>query len=367
MNTVFNIIKIVVVIIGTIIGAGFASGKEIYIFFAQYEEIGIIGAIIASILAAIIIYSTILIVKKYKIQNNNEFVEHISNNNEITQILKNIINIFLVISFWIMSTGFCTFFKQEMGIPLIVTAIINSIITYILLLKKVDGVIKLNLIVVPIMIIIIMFVSIKNYQVTSLLGAKLNIVSPNDTNTSIKELFKVIINAILYISYNSITVITIIISLGSKITSKKENKYISIVSGCIIGILILAIYQMLTSCSINVSNLELPILRILDECHPIEKSIYSIAIITAILTSAISSGYGVLENIENKEKYKKIAFIICILEIPIAYIGFGRLISALYPTFGIIGIIEIISILKKANSIAKDDENWYKIYREIER
>ena len=51
----------------------------------------------------------------------------------------------------------------------------------------------------------------------------------------------------------------------------------------------------------------------------------------------------------------------------VAYIGFGRLISALYPTFGIIGIIEIISILKKANSIAKDDENWYKIYREIER
>ena len=54
MNTVFNIVKIVVVIIGTIIGAGFASGKEIYIFFAQYEEIGIIGAIIASIFVEIL-------------------------------------------------------------------------------------------------------------------------------------------------------------------------------------------------------------------------------------------------------------------------------------------------------------------------
>ena len=28
-----NIIKVILVIIGTIIGAGFASGREIYIFF----------------------------------------------------------------------------------------------------------------------------------------------------------------------------------------------------------------------------------------------------------------------------------------------------------------------------------------------
>ena len=41
-----NIVKAVSVIIGTIIGAGFASGKEIYIFFGQYGKFGIIGAIV---------------------------------------------------------------------------------------------------------------------------------------------------------------------------------------------------------------------------------------------------------------------------------------------------------------------------------
>ena len=35
-----NIVKAVSVIIGTIIGAGFASGKEIYIFFGQYGKFG---------------------------------------------------------------------------------------------------------------------------------------------------------------------------------------------------------------------------------------------------------------------------------------------------------------------------------------
>ena len=59
-----NIVKAVSVIIGTIIGAGFASGKEIYIFFGQYGKFGIIGAIVSATLTGVIIYSTIAITKK---------------------------------------------------------------------------------------------------------------------------------------------------------------------------------------------------------------------------------------------------------------------------------------------------------------
>ena len=101
----------------------------------------------------------------------------------------------------------------------------------------------------------------------------------------------------------------------------------------------------------------MPVLTILNECHPIEKMIYSVAIITAILTSAISSGYGVAENIKDRRKYKTITFAMCLAEIPIAYIGFGKLVEILYPLFGVIGIIQIITILKKVNSIAKNAKN----------
>ena len=64
---------------------------------------------------------------------------------------------------------------------------------------------------------------------------------------------------------------------------------------------------MLTLSAVNTSKVEIPVLTILDECHPVEKMVYSIAIITAILTSAISSGYGVAENVKDRRKYKKIS------------------------------------------------------------
>lgn len=337
MKQILNITKIIAVIIGTIIGAGFASGKEIYIFFAQYNN-GLIGAIISAILTGIIIYSTILIVNRYNINDNNEFVKRISNNGRISIILKNIIDIFLLITFWIMSAGFCTFFKQEMGIPIIITGTINAIVVYTLLMKNIDGIIKLNLIVVPIMIAIIILISIKNHATTNIL----------QYNQETQGAFRTIISAILYTSYNSVTLIPIIISLTSGIENKKTAKGVSTITGIILLVLIIAIYQMLRASTINVKNIEIPILAILDEYHPIEKMIYGISIITAILTSTISSGYGLLENIKDRKKYKQIAITICLLQIPISYIGFSNLVTILYPTFGVIGIAQIIMIITLA-------------------
>ena len=49
-------LKSLFVIIGTLIGAGFASGQEIYIFFYKYGINGIIGIAISSLLIGAIVY-----------------------------------------------------------------------------------------------------------------------------------------------------------------------------------------------------------------------------------------------------------------------------------------------------------------------
>ena len=227
-----NIVKAVSVIIGTIIGAGFASGKEIYIFFGQYGKFGIIGAIVSATLTGVIIYSTIAITKRLQIKSNNEFLEKISNSSKVKIILENVINAFLLVSFWIMCAGFCTFFKQEFKIPIIITASINAIITYFLLMKNMDRIIKLNLIVVPIMVVIIIAISIKNYPIINLI---------NNLNTNTQNPGKSILSAILYTSYNSITLIPIIVLLTTNIKNKRENKIITLVSAVIFFVLIIAI------------------------------------------------------------------------------------------------------------------------------
>jgi uncharacterized membrane protein YkvI len=57
-------------IIGTLIGAGFASGQEMYLFFYRFGICGIFGLLLCSILIGMVIYKTFLIIHQKKILNN---------------------------------------------------------------------------------------------------------------------------------------------------------------------------------------------------------------------------------------------------------------------------------------------------------
>ena len=135
-----NVIKVISIIIGTIIGAGFASGKEIFLFFKIYQGMGIIGIIFSCLFTAIIIYVTLKIAIDKKIENNEEFLQKITKNNISKNILKIIINAFLIISFFIMIAGWSAFFKQKYNIPTIITSLIMSILLYFTFMKNIDGI-----------------------------------------------------------------------------------------------------------------------------------------------------------------------------------------------------------------------------------
>jgi len=102
-----NILKISFVIIGTIIGAGFSSGQEILVFFNQYGTYGFLGLIISISFICFVIYKTLIIIWNNNINTYSKFIEYIfpnkiKENKIILYTTNNIVNIFLLISFYIM-------------------------------------------------------------------------------------------------------------------------------------------------------------------------------------------------------------------------------------------------------------------------
>ena len=69
-----DIIKVSLVIIGTMIGAGFASGQEIGLFFNRYGIVGLIGIIVSSILTGLIINKVFSILQKKQIHTYSELL-----------------------------------------------------------------------------------------------------------------------------------------------------------------------------------------------------------------------------------------------------------------------------------------------------
>ena len=94
-------------------------GQEIYLFFYRFGINGIFGIIVCNILIGVVIYKTCNIIHRKEIRTYKEFLDIITpklkriKHFDLSQIINNIINTFLLITFFIMVSGFGAYFSQE--------------------------------------------------------------------------------------------------------------------------------------------------------------------------------------------------------------------------------------------------------------
>ena len=331
-----NSIKAIFVIIGTIIGAGFASGQEIYSFFNVYHENGILGILISSLLIGVSIYIILKNSSELNVNSYNEFLEKSTISNNIKIILKFIINLFLLISFYIMVSGFGAYFKQEFNVPNILTAIIILIICYITFMKNIEGIAKVNTIIIPVLIIIVIGLGIKCNIISSISKASM-------ANMEVSGNW--LISSIEYASYNTILLVPILLSL--KNYAEKNEKKISIITTIIFFTLSIIIYFIMFNME-GLENVEIPLVYIANKFGSIYSIVYSIVVVSAIYTTMISAGYGFLNNCtKTKKSYKLLAIIICISAVFISNFSFAKLVNLTYPVFGLLGLIQLWFIVRK--------------------
>ena len=117
-------------------------GQEIYSFFYIYGKLGILGIIISTILFGIIIYKTLILSKKYNLDNYNKLLDKIIKNNKVKNFIKYIINVFLIASFYIMIAGFSAYFSQQFNVNRVFSSIILLVLCYFTFKKNVNRIIN---------------------------------------------------------------------------------------------------------------------------------------------------------------------------------------------------------------------------------
>ena len=319
------------VIIGTIIGAGFASGREILTFFNVYNWFGFLGLIFSELIIGFIIYKSFRIIITENISTYHQFIDKIvGKSGFINTVFCNIINIFLLISFIIMVAGFSAYFSQEFNIPYIFGATLIAILAFFTFLKSIDGIIKINSFFIPCLIFIILFLAIKNFHCFS-----------SFSTLTVEYNFNWFISALLYASYNLIIAFPILIGLKKYISNFKQAKTVSICVTLILILLSTILFFLIEFYFTEVYDLELPTVFIATQSGSFYRYICGFVILGAIFTTAISSGYGFLRNFNNlsKKHYTLLALTICLISIVLSNIGFSTLLSLLYPILGILRFV----------------------------
>lgn len=333
-----NVLKVVFVIIGTMIGAGFASGQEVYLFFFSYGIEGLIGILISSLMMGFVIYKTLQLAHQYGIDTYKDFLDIlIKRNSKLKSIINIIINLFILITFFIMIAGFGAYFEQEIGINSILGSCILAIATFIIFMTSVKGVVKANEVLVPILIGFLILIGIINLKELHLLELGNYVIKNNSSNF--------ILSAILYSSYNSILLIPVLLTLRNYIQDKKQILKIAMFSTVIIILLSIIVFLLLVKVDVDITKLEMPAVYVVSNMFKILKYSYGFIILGSIFTTAISLGTSFLQNTtKNKKSYTQIALIMCITSVIISKIGFSNLVSLLYPIFGYLGLVQILKL-----------------------
>lgn len=230
-------------------------GAEIALFFNSFGKYGYYGIAVSAIVIMLVIYKVFSIIFNYNINTYNDFLNKCLNTNRklLIDVINIIINIFLLISFFVMMSGILTFFKQELQIDNIFFSILIILICYFVLMKDLNGVIKINSILIPILIFFIIFIGLKSNNFSN------TMIELNFKNTIVSNW---LLSSLLYTSYNCVVLIPLLVSLKKEINNKKQFGLISIISGMIIGVLAVIIYRLLFYVGNQIAQIEMPLVYV---------------------------------------------------------------------------------------------------------
>lgn len=99
-----------------------------------------------------------------------------------------------------------------------------------------------------------------------------------------------------------------------------------------------------------VLHYQVPMLYVAGDISPISKGIYTMVLWVGILTTAIANAYGFAQRFCHFTgiSYSLSLLLTLILALPIAWQSFSVLVSKVYPLFGLLGIIILLVLVRKA-------------------
>ncbi len=334
-------LKISSIYVGTVIGAGFASGQEIMNFFGKFGFKGLIGICISGVLFSFMGCFILSMVYKYKINSYHALLSHFFGKKMSTAI-DLIVLLFLLAGYCIMLAGSGAIFYQQFHLSYSIGICAMAMATLFTFLYSLKGLSFVNTLIVPFlfisMVLIGGFVLFKEgMDFTALEG--INILAKRNW----------MISSITYVGYNMIPSFVILSSIGSAIDNKQNAIKGGFFGGIILGILAIFI---LVPCLIlykDVSSLEIPMLYVSQSLGSKGGLFYGIILWCAMFTTAIGNGFGFIKRISSSFpiNYKLTCILFSFLSIPFATFGFSNLIMLIYPIFGYIGFLIISFALLK--------------------
>ena len=328
--------------VGIIVGAGFASGQEIIQYFTSYGYKGIFGALIATLGFSFIGMCIAQISSRLRTTSHKDLIYQISGK-YLGFVVDYLLSFFLFGVAVIMFAGAGSTFEQMFGLPIWVGSLIMIILTILTVMMNVKSIINVIAMVTPYLLAIVMVIAVYSIATMDLSFAEQVVVAEQQAQVASNWW----IAALLYVSFNIGVCFSMLTVVSGSIRNEKVAGMGGIMGGLFLGALMLLINLSMLAKMDTIAGLDIPMLQLANEIHPIVGILMSIALLGMIYNTAVGMFYSFTVRFfkPSKPSFKVAVIFIGILGFVASLVGFTELVSKVYAAMGYIGFILVVSIV----------------------
>ncbi|MGD7008969.1 YkvI family membrane protein [Metabacillus sp. 84] len=341
-NKQFLIVQIAFVYVGTVVGAGFATGKEIVEFFSRFGAAGTLGILLAGGLFVHLGTKLMIIAARVRAPSFKEMNEYLMGK-KAGKAVNSMMMLLLFGVTSVMVSGAGAIFEERFGLSSSAGVLASILITLLVMSRGLHGVVGVNMLVVPMLILLsaaIMGSSIKDGGLPVLYSA----VNWHD--------FSWILSAVCYAAYNLALAQAVLVPLAYEVKDEDVLKHGGMLGGMILMFIMLGSHLALIHIP-GAIKFEIPMAEVMNSVFSAAYHLYVLVIFGEVLTSIIGNLYGMERRLSKLIRLPRMSVIAIILGLCffLSFIGYGKLISSIYPVLGYISLLFLAALLFKKKPI----------------
>jgi uncharacterized membrane protein YkvI len=318
--------------IGTIVGAGFASGQEILAFFTSYGHWGTLGILLSTILFVWLGYKMMWLSSCMKTPSYESFNQRL-----FGPTIGRAINLLVFLTLFgvttVMLAGAGSVLEEQFQVPYVAGTSLTALFGYFVLRQGLERLLAVNSVVVPTMLLfscLILF--------TGQAESPLPVTAP----TTYTFLWK----AVLYVSFNLAMAQSVLIPIGCTIRERLVLKRAAVIGGGSLGLMLMIAHAAMLANWDDVRLMDIPIVYITDQWNDWLQLFFVFVLYSEIFTTLISNVFGITQQlrellpISEQRIYTALflaSFLFCL-------VGYSQLLLFLYPLFGYLGLATMVRI-----------------------
>jgi uncharacterized membrane protein YkvI len=332
--------QIAAVYVGTVVGAGFATGKEIVEFFSRFGFFGLISILMSGYLFIALGSKLMRMAAHIDAQSYQEFNEYL-----FGKWPSRVINVFMLFMLLgvsaVMLSGAGAVFEEQLGLPKAVGVFLTIFLSFLVMLVGTKGLFAVNTFVVPVMITFSIILMLFSVQMPHFIDQLLFVPHAEDG-------WKSVIAPFSYVALNLGLSQAVLVPIATEVKDDWTIKWGGILGGAALTLILIANHFTL----IMLPNLEMyniPMAIVMKNLAPFFYWIFVLVIYGEIFTSVIGNVFGLDRQLKQYLPLSTMVSVTLIFVVSylISLVNYGTLLSYLYPLFGYVCMIFFILLWMK--------------------